>query len=236
LFEERGIYNKQIWLTEFGWLRDPAEDGIQCSDGDPNFAGFAWLRVPGQTQADYTVRAFQWADQHWPWAGPMFLWNLNWSLYTPDIVPTCSHMRWFGILRSDGSPLPVFERVATMPRRYSDYQPQLTIYARDMTVENSIFCPGSVLVGEFDVVNSGFPGTFAATIEAVTPPGGPPVEVFPPTVTNGDTVQVYADTTGLDFGMHVIYVNVTATIAGELMSQSIQGYLVINDMQGECPG
>ncbi len=75
---------------------------IACSDSDPDFAGFAWLRVSGQTQADYTVRAFDWADRHWPWAGPMFLWNLNWALYPPGISPLCSHMRWFSILRQQG--------------------------------------------------------------------------------------------------------------------------------------
>ncbi|GIV82005.1 MAG: hypothetical protein KatS3mg051_1359 [Anaerolineae bacterium] len=232
LFEERGIYDKQIWLTEFGWLRDPAEDGVTCSDSDPNFAGFAWLRVSGQTQADYTVRAFDWADRHWPWAGPMFLWNLNWALYPPDMTPLCSHMRWFSLLRADGSPLPVFQRVASMPRRFSDYLPRLTLYARDMTVETGMACPGSVPVGEFQVVNSGYPGTFTAQVEGVSPPDGPALEVYPPRVASGDTVQVYADTTNLLPGLHTIYVNVTASIGDQLVAETIQGYIVVTD--GGC--
>jgi hypothetical protein len=232
LFEERGIYDKQIWLTEFGWLRDPAEDGVTCSDSDPNFAGFAWLRVSGQTQADYTVRAFDWADRHWPWAGPMFLWNLNWALYPPDMTPLCSHMRWFSLLRADGSPLPVFQRVAAMPRRFSDYLPRLTLYARDMTVEASMACPGSVLVGEFQVVNSGYPGTFTAQVEGVSPPDGPMLEVYPPRVASGDTVQVYADTANLLPGLHTIYVNVTATIGEQIVAEMIQGYIVVTE--GGC--
>jgi len=234
LFEERGIYDKQIWLTEFGWLRDPAEDGVNCSDSDPNFAGFAWLRVSAQTQADYTVRAFDWADRHWPWAGPMFLWNLNWALYPPGINPMCSHMRWFSILRNDGSPLPVYERVAGMPRRYSDYLPSLTIYAHNMTVEVSVECPASVMVGEFEIVNSGYPGSFSARVEPVTPPGGPEVEVFPPTARNGETVQVFADTNGLSPGLHIIYVNAQADIGERTMSEMIQGYIVITDEAGGC--
>ncbi len=234
LFEERGIYDKQIWMTEFGWLRDPAEDGVTCSDSDPNFAGFAWLRVSAQTQADYTVRAFDWADRHWPWAGPMFLWNLNWALYPPGINPLCSHMRWFSILRSDGSPLPVYERVAAMSRRYSDYLPGLTIYARNMTVEVSMACPDSVMVGEFVIANSGYPGSFSARIEPVTPPGGPVVEVFPPTARNGETVQVFADTNGLSPGLHLIYVNAQADIGERTMSELIQGYIVITDEAGGC--
>lgn len=234
LFEERGIYDKQIWLTEFGWLRDPAEDGVQCADSDPNFAGFAWLRVSGQAQADYTVRAYQWADRNWPWAGPMFLWNLNWSLYPYGVDPLCSHMRWFSVLRADGSPLPVFHSVANMPRRYSAYQPQLTLFAEHMTAEASVYCPGSVLVGEIHIANSGYPGSFRGVVEAVAPPGGPALSVYPESVRSGDLVQVYADTTGLDPGLHAIFVNVTATISGETVGETIQGYIVVTDVAGGC--
>jgi hypothetical protein len=221
-------------MTEFGWLRDPAEDGVQCADNDPNFSGFAWLRVSGQTQAAYTVRAFDWADRHWAWAGPMFLWNLNWSLYPPDVNALCSHMRWFSVLRRDGSTLPVFDRVAGMPHRPSDYLPRMTLYAQNMTVETSAFCPGSVMVGEFTVLNTGYPGAFTASVQAAAPPGGPEVEVYPPTVDSGDTVQVFADTETLPPGLHVIYVNVTATVDDQMMAQAIQGYIVVNDVQGGC--
>lgn len=234
LFEERGIYDKQIWMTEFGWLRDPAEDGVHCADSDPSFAGFAWLRVSGQTQADYTARAFDWADRHWPWAGPMFLWNLNWSLFPHDVEPPCSHMRWFSVLRGDGSTLPVFERVASMPRRTSDYLPRLTLYAEQMTAEASVACPASIQVGEFDVVNSGYPGSFTATVEAPVSPVGPAVEVFPPEVRSGESVSVYADTTGLAPGVYTVYVNVTTTIDNALVSEMIQGYIVVRQDAALC--
>lgn len=229
LFEERGILNKQIWLTEFGWLRDPADEGVQCSESDLHFAGFGWMRVTAEQQADYTVRAFEWADRYWPWAGPMFLWNLNWSLYEHNITPLCSHMRWFSVLRSDGTPLPVFQRVATMPRRYSDYQPWLTINAENLTVETSTYCPGSVMVGEFQVLNTGYPRNFTATVEAAVPPVGPEVELLPATVTNGETVQVFADVQGMTPGLHVIYINVSTMAGDERLAQMIQGYIVVTD-------
>ena len=227
LFEERGIYDKQIWLTEFGWLRQRVVEAVEFDASDPAFAGFAWLRVPGQTQADYTVRAFDWADRNWPWAGPMFLWNLNWSMMSGETGSPCSHMRWFSILRADGSPLPVFDRVASMPRRISDYQPQLTIYTEDMTGEGNVACPGEIRVGDFKVLNTGYPGQFTATVEPVAPPGGPYPTVYPDTVGSGETVEVYADITGLDFGLYPVYINVTTTIGGEPVAQSIQGYIVI---------
>jgi hypothetical protein len=164
----------------------------------------------------------------------MFLWNLNWSLYPPDVNPLCSHMRWFSLLRRDGTPLPVFERVASMTRRPSDYLPRLTLYAENMTVETSTYCPGSILVGEFQVLNSGYPGTFTATVQTAVPPGGPEVEVFPPDPSAGDTVQVYADTTNLRPGLHTIYLNVAATIEEEAYAQMIQGYIVIGEGQEGC--
>lgn len=235
LFEERGIYDKQIWLTEFGWLRDPAEEGVQCSDNDPNFSGFAWMRVSAQTQADYTVRAFDWADRNWPWAGPMFLWNLNWSLYDFNVDPPCSHMRWFSVLNSRGEKLPVFERVAAMPRRFSTYTPRLTLYAENMSTEVSTQCPGPVVLGEFQVLNTGYPAAaFPVSVAVAVPPGGPPVEVLPPDARVGDRVQLVADTTGISPGLYIIYANVTATIGGRLVSESIQSYLVVTNLGTGC--
>jgi hypothetical protein len=32
----------------------------------------------------------------------------------------------------------------------------------------------------------------------------------------------------------VIYVNVTATVDDQMMAQAIQGYIVVNDVQGGC--
>lgn len=232
LFEERGIRDKQIWLTEFGWLRDPAEDGVQCSDSDPNFSGFAWLRVSGDVQADYTVRAFQWADRNWPWAGPMFLWNLNWSLYPFDVNAQCSHMRWFSIIRSDGSRLPVFDRVASMSRRPSDYRPRLTLYAETMTADTPSRCPGAIKVGEFKVLNMGFPSNFTALVQPAALPGGPEIEVNPVVASSGDTVQVFASTDQLNPGMHVIYINVSMPVGDEIYGDVIQGYIVVNDTDG----
>ena len=230
LFEEYGVTDKQIWMTEFGWLRDPAEDGVNCSDSDPNFAGFAWLRVAGDVQADYIARAFAYADQNWPWAGPMFLWNLNWSQRADDgSLPMCSHMRWFGLLRRDGSPTAAFARVQSMPKRYSRYLPQMTLYADDMTLEVSSFCPGTYSVGTFNVGNTGYPGGFTASIEPAFAPFGPSVQAIPNSARVGDDVEVQVDTTGLSAGLYLIYVNVRSSIAGELRAQNVRGFVIIRD-------
>lgn len=233
LLREFGV-NKQIWLTEFGWLRDPAEDGVGCSESDPSFAGFAWMRVNGQTQADYTARAFAFADRYWVWAGPMFLWNLNFSQRANDgSLAPCSHMRWFGLLKSNGAPTLAYDRVASMPKRYSRYLPIMTLYSDTMTLEIGQGCQGRYEVGEFTVANTGYPGTFTAAIEPANAPLMPLVEVSSESARSGDDVTVFITTTGLPPGLHLIYVNVRSTIGGQVMAQNLRGFVVVQET-GTC--
>ncbi len=236
LLVQYGVTDTQIWLTEFGWLRDPAEDGVNCSDQDPDFQGFAWLRVDGATQADYTARAFQYADRNWPWAGPTFLWNLNFSQRPNDgSLAMCSHQRWFGLLRLDGSRTLAYQRMASLPKRYSNYLPTMILYADEMTAETSVFCPGSVQVGTFNVGNTGYPGSFTASIQPAVSPNGPPVEVSASSARVGSNVDVFVDATGLSPGLHVVYVNVRATIGGQLRAQNVRGFVIVRETgDGEC--
>lgn len=234
LLQQYGLADKPIWLTEFGWLRDPAEDGVNCSDSHPDFAGFAWLRVNGQTQADYIVRAFDYADRNWPWAGPMFLWNLNWSMIPPEALSMCSHMRWFAILKGNGDPTVALNRVAAMPRRPGSLTPNMELVANDMTVEIGAACTGPVEVGTFDVINTGLRGTFTATIEPAQPIAGPPVTVSTDRARPGDRVTVFADATGLAPDMYVIFINIRTTISGQRVVQNLRGFVVVTDSFADC--
>jgi len=64
---ENGDGDKQIALLEFGWTSDPVHPE------------YAWFRVTEEQKADYLVRAYQYARQHWsPWIGVMSL------IYLPD--------------------------------------------------------------------------------------------------------------------------------------------------------
>jgi len=233
LFEEYGITDKQIWMTEFGWLRDPAEDGVGCSDDDPAFAGFAWLRVDGGTQADYIARAFAYADRNWEWAGPMFLWNLNFSQRADDgSLPTCSHMRWFGLLRRDGSTTSAFDAVAAMPKRYSRYLPTMKLYADAMTLEISSVCSGVYNLGRFTLGNTGYPGQFTANIEPAEQPLGPSLRLSQTSARVGDEITVSTDITGLQAGLYLVYINVRANIGGQLRAQNVRGFVVVRDDPG----
>lgn len=231
---EFDLDDKQIWLTEFGWLRNPAEDGVTCSPSDPGFRDFQWMLVDGRTQADYTVRAYDYADRYWEWAGTTFLWNLNWSLLPLEALSPCNHMRWFAILDSSGRPTLTYNRVAAMSRRPAELVPQLALVANQMTVEVGVTCPALVELGRFEIANVGYPGEFEVEISPALSFSGPTVEVTPERAEIGDTVVVYADTTGLTTGMYIIYVNVQSTIAGRRVSQSIEGYVIVSDSYAAC--
>jgi hypothetical protein len=67
-----GDTNKQVVVLEFGWTIDPR----------PN-SPYAWHAVTEEQQADYFVRAYQYAKQHWrPWIGVMsliYMPNIDWT-------------------------------------------------------------------------------------------------------------------------------------------------------------
>lgn len=209
--EEYGIY-KQIWLTEFGWMRDPREDGFQCSNYDPAFTGFAWMAVSGKQQADYLVRAFEYAHQNWPWAGPMFVWNMNWQQM--DWLEPCNHMRWFGLLRHNGEPTLAYYALQRMRRYPSRYAPRLWIEISSLSADISLFCPQRLKLGTFTVHNIGYPSALELTVLPVNS-GQLFVEVDPPRPRLGQPVTVYVNALDLKLpGQYPVYINVRTVIDG----------------------
>ncbi len=84
---ENGDSNTQVAILEFGWTSDPRPD-----------SDYHWFAVDEFTKADYLVRAYQYAREHWrPWIGLMNLiymgnpdWTDNneewwWSINNPDV-------------------------------------------------------------------------------------------------------------------------------------------------------
>ncbi len=75
IMERYGDGHKQVAIMEFGWT----------TDANPEHQDYAWFAVTPEQQADYLVRAFRYAQEHWsPWIGPMFVWNLPDPHWTPD--------------------------------------------------------------------------------------------------------------------------------------------------------
>jgi hypothetical protein len=232
LLAAHNVY-KQVWLTEFGWLRDPAEDGVNCKDTDPDFTGFAWLRVSGEQQANYLVRAFQYADKNWPWVGPMFVWNLNWQQQT--WLSTCNNQRWFALLKSNGEPTVAYRKLQALERHYSDYLPHLDLHADTMTANVSMACLHRVPLGTFTVDNTGYPLATEISISAVNGIDPPFADVSPKQARVGDRVTVFANPIGLTQpGQYTIYVNVKATANNKLITQNIEGYVVVSAGDAGC--
>ncbi len=84
IMEDHGDAHKQVALLEFGWH----------TNASPDHPEYAWFAVTPEEQASYLVRAFEYARQHWsPWIGPMFVWNLPDSQWTPQ-----DEEFWWGVV------------------------------------------------------------------------------------------------------------------------------------------
>lgn len=103
ILQEYGLGDKPVWATEFSWMRAASEDGIYpgwCSCCDPDYsATVKWLEVSEEEQADYIVRALEYAHENWPWMHGMFLWNLDWY----DHGWLCEPSRYYSIMKVDYS-------------------------------------------------------------------------------------------------------------------------------------
>ena len=111
LMEAHDAGDKPVWATEFGWLADPAEEGLDCT-----LPGMDWQRVSRAQQAEYVLRALRYARQNWPWMGPMFIWNYDFSR-SPLYPDPCEQMKFYSLLDAQGNERPVFAalRAATQP-------------------------------------------------------------------------------------------------------------------------
>lgn len=67
-----GDAHKQVAILEFGWTTDRVNPG------------YAWFAIDEDLKADYMVRAYQFARDHWrPWIGPMIALSLPQFDWTP---------------------------------------------------------------------------------------------------------------------------------------------------------
>lgn len=74
IMEQYGDDDKQIAIVEFGWTSDPREA-----------SSYHWHAVTEDEKAQYLVRAFRYAREHWsPWVGLMVVVYLADPSWTPD--------------------------------------------------------------------------------------------------------------------------------------------------------
>ncbi len=212
LLVDAGFADMPVWATEFNWIRHPEEDGVETCYGNGDYETyFRWQEVSGQQQADYLVRAYQYADRYWPWMQGMFIWNLDWHDYRPELP--CQHSRYYALRRADGTylgaPTLAYTAVQSLDKRPGiSLTPILDVAPLQQTLFVDLSAP-RVLTASFIVSNSG-PGTFTWTAQVapeslLTPtlpvtsgvPGDPLWVVIEPTALH---ISPYSNTTMLWVG------------------------------------
>lgn len=98
-----GDADKQIAILEFGWTTDPLHPE------------YAWHAVTEQQQADYLVRAYQYAYEHWsPWIGLMSMLTLadpEWTEQDEQYWWAISYPDW-----PENKVRPAYEALKNMPK------------------------------------------------------------------------------------------------------------------------
>lgn len=95
-----GAGGKRIWATEFGWAAGGAFHPAYAYANDNDY----------NEQAEWTVQAYQ-MMKGWSWAGPAFLWNLNFR-----VVANGTEKAQWGIVDPNWGPLPVYNALAGMAK------------------------------------------------------------------------------------------------------------------------
>ena len=95
-----GDGHKQVAILELGWTTDQV---------NPDYA---WHAVDEATQADYLVRAYQYAVAHWrPWVGLMTtIYIAEWE-WTPE-----NEQWWWAVVLPDGTPRSAYFALKDMPK------------------------------------------------------------------------------------------------------------------------
>ncbi len=95
-----GAGGKRVWATEFGWAAGGAFHPAYAYANDNDY----------NEQAEWTVQAYQ-MMKGWGWAGPAFLWNLNFR-----VVANGTEKAQWGIVDPGWGPLPAYNALAAMPK------------------------------------------------------------------------------------------------------------------------
>jgi hypothetical protein len=106
--------DRPVWATELGWV---VETGCDLGEHE-------WMEVTEQQQASYLAGAYAYADEHWPWMGPLFLFNLDFA--TVLWYTLCDPVRWYSVTLRENPydpghspvvPRMAFETLREMPKR-----------------------------------------------------------------------------------------------------------------------
>ncbi|MBN2392150.1 MAG: hypothetical protein JXR84_15590 [Anaerolineae bacterium] len=202
-----GDGDKVVWGTEFGWLLDSAEEGVDCASYWQNI-GFDWQKVSSQNQADYLRRAFAYADANWPWMAVMIVSNLDFSV-TGWYHPTCDPLNWFSVLKPDGSSRLAYTALQEMDKRFAVSTMTVTPEALDWSVR---LRERGIITETVTVLSNNWAFPWSAVTETVASASQPglPFVITPTLGSAGESFQVTVDTRDLDIGTYTDVITVTA--------------------------
>jgi hypothetical protein len=203
-----GDGDKSVWGTEFGWLMDASEEGHPECLSYWDSIGFLWQKVSAAQQADYLQRSFAYADANWPWMGVMIVSGLDFSMLPESWYATCDPLRWFAVLKPDGSP-----RLSYTALKEMDKRPVVTstMTVAPAALEWSLRLSERSIVTETVTVSSdnwAFPWSIMTGTVASEPEL--PFTVTPTLGVAGESFQVTADARDLDIGTYGGMITVTA--------------------------
>ncbi len=210
ILETYGEEHTPIWATEFNWLRDWSEDGGMPSHCLGQYESvFGWMEVSGAQQANYITRAYQYADQHWPWMGAMFVWNLDWHTYH---LWDCEAARYFALRRNDGTTAgettPAYQALLAMEKRPGHFGPRLTITPTAVIFLADVHSP-ALLTATLIPGNAGYR---VLTWTATAMPYLPLTPTFSPASgLQGVSLTVQVDSSGYDVGVFTGCITVSTT-------------------------
>jgi hypothetical protein len=220
VMEEFGDTEKQIWATEMGYIMKPPE---YCR-GTYDWQARWWQVLDPDTHGWYLSRAFEYAAEHWPWMGPMFVFNLDYSRDPGDMG--CNPIAWQAIVDKNGTARPGFVHMRWVPKRpFALIKP-----AAIEVIVLSVDAPPFVLPLTLESIGVS-PATWS--FEAADPW----VTISPTTATIAETgtfsVTVDLAAEGIPAGIYTT--TVTLTAQENVFPQAWQAFPTIIPVQAEVP-
>lgn len=159
---QNGDSNKAVWFNEYGWDAPPANMPADK---------LIWRRVSEQDQANYTVQGIQYAKDHWPWAGVLFIWYFR----QVGDIPTDRADYYFQMVTPEFATKPIYLAVKTAANKWLvDHNqptagpgPIITTPAGSPAAATPGTTPGDTPVQAIDTSKAGGSGTPNASSSGV---------------------------------------------------------------------
>jgi hypothetical protein len=220
IMEEFGDTEKQIWATELGYVIKPPDYCHGLYDWPDRW----WHVLDAHTQGWYLSRALEYAAEHWPWMGPMFVFNLDFSR-DPGTMG-CNPVAWHAVVDRNGTSRPGFIHLGWTPKR-----PFALIEPTDIHVEFPMTDMAPIAL-PLTLESLGVsPATWS--LEA----GAPWVTVSPgtATLTNGGTFAATVDLTDGSYPPGTYTTVITLTAHENVYPQAWEAFPTVIPVQAEVP-